>query len=95
MVEYLYNAIRATAGNEITISAVITNENNNITENCCLWLHDKDKDTMLAEINGIYNGEEWTFTIPAEVTKGLKGRYWYCIRHGDNSLCFKQPMYLA
>lgn len=36
----------------------------------------------------------WQFTIPAEATQGLSGRYWYDVRHGSDNLCFKQPLYL-
>ena len=97
MIEYLYDAIRAAAGNDLVISADITDEfDQPVTENCVLWLHDTDRETMIAEIKGNYSEEEgWTFTIPAEITKGLKGRYWYCVRHEGTSLCFKQPIYLV
>ena len=97
MIEYLYDAIRAHAGNDLVISAEITDVlNEPIVEKCVLWLHDKDKETMIAEIKGQYSEEEgWTFTIPAELTEGLEGRYWYCIRHEGTSLCFKQPIYLV
>jgi hypothetical protein len=96
MIEYLHDAIRATAGNNIAVTAVITDDNDEaITENCFLMLHDKDRKTIITEIRGNYENDEWTFIIPADKTKGLKGRYWYCIRHVNNSLCFKQPIYLV
>lgn len=97
MIEYLYNAIRALPGNDIVISAEVTNNADKlITEGCSLVFHDKDRDTMIAKIDGVYDeeSEEWTFTIPAELTKGLSGRYWYCIQHEGNSLCFREPIYL-
>ena len=96
MIEYLYTAIRAHAGNDIIIAADITDDNGaDITEGCTLVLHDKDKNTMIAEIDGSYSDGEWTFFIPAAITKGLDGRYWYCIRNNGNALCFKEPIYLV
>lgn len=93
-IEYLYDAIRATSGEDITICAVITDEDGtNITENCHVMLYD---DLMLlATINGVYDGKEWEFNIPGNVTSGKAGRFWYCICTNDNSLSFKQPLYLT
>ena len=93
MIEYLYDAIRATAGENIIIAAKITDENGeNITSNCHVTLYD---DLMLlATIDGVFDGKEWEFTIPADVTSGRAGRYWYCIYASNTSLCFKQPIYL-
>lgn len=96
MIEYLYDAIRAHAGNDITIAAVVTDdEGNNITEDCALVLHDKDRETMIAKFEGTYSEGEWLFLIPADITKGLDGRYWYCVMRKGNALCFKQPIYLV
>lgn len=94
MIEYLYDCIRATAGQEICICAQITDDDGTaITEGCGLMLHDDE--AMLIKVNGVCNGEEWSFIIPAEATAGLKGRHWYCICKGDASLCFKEPIYLV
>ena len=99
MIEYLYNCIRATAGQNITVDAKITDDSGEaLTQSCGFMLHDKNDDkTMLARVDGEYLSEEemWRFTVPAEVTKGLKGRYWYCICHEDQNVCFKQPIYLV
>ena len=94
MIEYLHNAIRATAGTSIAITAEITDSSGlPIEEDCELWLHDSD--SMLAEVPGTYLGEgEWTFQISPSITEGLCGRYWYCIRHSGDMLCFKEPIYL-
>lgn len=92
MVEYIFNTIRATAGEEITISADITdNSGEAITENCSFLLFD-DEEVLYTALG--FLDEYWSFTIPAEVTEGKNGRYWYCINHGDVSLCFKEPIYL-
>lgn len=93
MIEYLYNAIRATAGEQIIITAKITDEEgNNVTSNCFFRLYDNDN--LLTKIAGEYIGGIWQFTIPAEATANLNGRYWYCLCNGSNTFNFKQPMYL-
>lgn len=93
MIEYLYDAIRATAGLDIEIAAVITTEEGApIESGCSLMLASDDEVITMAQ--GVYNGEVWEFTIPASVTTGLSGRYWYCIYHNDETLCFRKPIYL-
>lgn len=96
MIEYLYDAIRATANTDTEITARITGDDGNaITSDCSLMLHN-DKEEMIATIKGKYNEEEqtWLFVIPKDTTKGCEcKRYWYCICHEDSNLCFKQPIY--
>jgi hypothetical protein len=95
LIEYLYNAIRATAGEEITIAAEITDINGiPILKGCHLNLYsDKER---LTTINGeLDEFGVWQFTIPAEVTANLTGRYWYCMcSENHNTFNFKQPLYL-
>lgn len=96
MIEYLYNCIRATAGQDISIAAEITDdEGAAIVDGCGIYLHDPDK-ALVAQFDGVYDEEnsQWIFTIPAATTEGLEGRYYYCIGHYNSSLCFKQPLYL-
>lgn len=98
MVEYLYDAIKTVAGQEAVINAVITDDNEqDITQGCMFILHDVDGHKVKAMIGGSYLGENgmWEFRIPASVTTGLSGRYWYCIQHNESNLCFKQPIYLV
>lgn len=91
-IEYLYDAIRATAGSDICICAeAFDEEGERITDNCTLVLNDGVSE--LARAEGVYEDEAWKFHIPAAATKGLNGRYWYCIRHNNNRLCFNQPIY--
>lgn len=92
-IEYLYDAIRATAGQEINICACLEEEDGTIvTSSCGLMLHDDEK--MIYKADGVLGDGEWLFTIPAEVTKGLKGRYWYCMCRNNSNICFKHPIYL-
>lgn len=97
MIEYLYDAIRAVAGQEIKVEAYITDENENlVTEDCTFVLHDKAGTKMLLAKNGEYDPifKVWQFVLAPEETKGLSGRYLYCIQHKNSNLCFKQPIYL-
>ena len=94
MVEFLYNAIKCIAGEDINIAAEITDSNGaDITQGCKLGLHN-DND-LITFVDGEYLDGEWNFIIPAEVTKGLHGRYWYYIKYNDSTLCFKKPIYLC
>ena len=60
---------------------------------CYFMLHDKDG-SMLYETLGECKENLWYFTIPAEITEGMIGRYWYCIGGMDGNLCFLKPFYL-
>ena len=95
MIEYLFNAIRAVAGQEFTIAAKIADESGAlITSGCALMLHLEDK---LVEVEGTYYEEEhiWQFTVSAKATEGYKGRFWYCFMENGKNLCFKEPIYLV
>ena len=95
MVEYLYNTIRAVSGEDITIYALITDDDEQvITTGCSLVLYNDEEE--LVSVDGIYLPEslQWEFTIPANATSGRDGRYWYSVQHNNKSLCFKQPIYL-
>lgn len=97
MIEYLYDAIRAVAGQEIKVVAYITDENENIiTEGCYFVLHDETGDKMLLKKEGQYSPEFnfWEFVLAPEDTAGMTGRHLYCIQYNDSNLCFKQPIYL-
>ena len=97
MVEYLHDAIRATAGTNIIIQARVLDEfGNQVKENVSLVIHDKEDTKMhLIEALGYDAGDALIFEIPAEITKEYKGRYWYCIKHEDEQMCFLQPIYFV
>ena len=94
MIEFLYNAIKCIAGEDINIAAEITDAMDNpITSGCSVVFIDKDFSTI-GEHDGVYSDGAWTFTIPAEVTKGMEGRYWYRIKLKDESLSCAAPIYM-
>ncbi len=96
MVEYLYNCIKATSGEDAEICAIIEDDSGTaVTEGCGLRLFSNNVETMLCRVEGVYSNGIWTFVFPAEVTKNLEGRYWYCFCQGDRTLCFKQPIYFV
>ena len=94
MIEYLHTAIRASAGENIAISAEVTDELGNIvTEDCALIIYLENNGILMIGgncIDGIF-----TFEVPGDMTKDLKGRYWYCVRHNGEPVCFKQPIYFV
>ncbi len=96
MVEYLHDAIKAAAGTDINILAIVKDEfGNEIKENVSLVIYDKESNRHLLHIDGVDAGESMLFQIPAELTKDFKGRHWYCIKHEDEQMCFLQPMYFV
>lgn len=95
MIEYLYNAIRATAGQEILIAATVTDDSGDVIKDGCrivLYIDD-----IMLTFAGSFNPSDnlWTFSIPAEATEGLIGRYEYCIQRNGANLCFKEPIYFV
>ena len=95
MVELLYNAIKAVAGEDINILADITDsEGKDITSGCSIVFLGKDY-SILGEYDCTYKNGEWTFNIPAAVTTDLKGRYWYSIKFDGGALSFAAPIYMG
>lgn len=97
MVEYLYDAVRGISGENIEIVAEITDtDGKNIESGCSLLVIDKDNTPLLNKnIDGIYLNETWTFTIPADITYYMDGRYWYRIQCKGESLSFDAPLYVG
>lgn len=93
--EYLYSALRATSGEDITINAIVTDEEGKaITEGCGLTIT-AENGNVIADVVGTFEGDSWLFTISAEATKGLTGRHYYRVTKGDASLCFPTPIYFV
>jgi hypothetical protein len=98
LIEYLYDTIRATAGETITLTAMVTDNDGVCVEDpCSIMIHDDNE--LLFMVDGTLFGDEvleekvWLFTIPSELTQDLNGRYWYCVCCGETRLCFKHPIY--
>jgi hypothetical protein len=95
MIEYLYDAIRVSAGDDATIAAVIKDAGGAyITDQCYLMIYDGD--TMLLNIGGVYKDDVWNFTIPSTFSATTKRghRYFYCVCDcNHNNICFRQPIY--
>ena len=94
MIEILYDVIRAVAGQKIEITISITEVDEPITENCFITIYSDEEEIITVPGEYLTELKMWQFTIPAEATQGLSGRYWYDVRHNDSNLCFKQPLYL-
>ena len=97
MIEYLYDAIKAVAGQEIKVNAYITDDEEKlINEDCYFVLYDPTGARVMAKVSGSFltDYQMWEFVLSAEMTEGCKGRFWYCISHNNANLNFKQPIYL-
>lgn len=94
MIEVLYDAIKAVAGQPIEITARVTDVEESVKDNCCFVLH---LDGNMVSVEGTYleDYDMWKFEIPASATVGYKGKHWYCIQHNGNNLCFMKPVYLT
>lgn len=92
-VEYLYNCIRATVGDDMTIEAEIADDNGDpITEECRFRLYGKDEQIINIS-EGLYTEGMWTFVVPIKDLP--KGQYLYSVCHKGINICFKQPLYLV
>ena len=94
MIEYLYDCIRATAGQDVAVTAIIEDASGApITDRCHIMLLDKNHNLIVMTDGTYLEDGQWQFTIPAKDTQGKYGRYWYKICTPDASLCFAQPLY--
>lgn len=95
MIEYVYNTIRATAGEDIAILAKVRDAYGDPIPAC--YFHLFDDEQMLTMIAGnALDDDTWEFIVPAAITKDRNGRHWYCIcDENHSSLCFKEAIYLV
>lgn len=92
MIEYIYDAIRVSSGTGFTIEAEVkTADNVLITDNVRLYISNGKK--VIAKVDGDFYDDIWHFNVSEEATAGLEGRYFYCIRKGNEPLCFREPIY--
>ena len=98
MVDYLYDVIKAVAGEELQIAAVITDENGaDVSEGCVLVLAFGQHAEPHAQFDGTFTasnkGGFWSFVVPAAATKGER-KLWYKVMKDGESLSFYRPLYL-
>lgn len=96
MIEYIDNAIKASAGEDLCIIAKASDAFGDALESCSFSLFDGDNKIFM--VYGLLNeSNHWEFHIPASATETLAHkRYTYCVCDADHvSLCFKSPFYLV
>lgn len=93
MVEYLHDLIRASAGEDIDILVKAADAYGDPIAGCAFSVFDDTR--KLFTITGIpVDDYVWQFRIPADATRGLHGKFKYCIcDHEESSLCFKEAIH--
>ncbi len=96
MIEYLYDAVRTSDGEDVTITATIReNDGTTITDGCALRIFDEDG-ALIDEVNGTYYTDvgRWAFkfTFPTHKTRA---RYFYTIAHNGEDINFKARIYVV
>jgi hypothetical protein len=96
MIEYLYDAIRATSGQDVPVYATFANDDGTFVSEGVVFMLHKPDGSHLVTVEGTCNMEtgQWTFNVPGEATKGHKGHYLYCFQQAGSNLCFLSPYYL-
>ena len=96
MIEYLYDAVRASDGEDMTITATIRdNDGTTITDGCALRIFDEDG-ALIEEVGGTYYTDcgrwEFKFNFP---THKARARYFYTIAHNGEEINFKARIYVV
>ena len=96
MIEYLYDAVRTSDGEDMTITATIRdNDGTTITDGCALRIFDEDG-ALIEEVGGTYYTDvgrwEFKFTFP---THKARARYFYTIAHNGEDMNFKARIYVV
>ncbi len=87
MIEYIYDIIMATSGEQV--AAKITDDAGAVVREQC-YFHLFQEGEMKVEVSGLLVDDVWYFAIPDIAP----GRYDYCFGTADKALCFKKPFYL-
>ena len=96
MIEYLYDAVRTSDGEDMTITATIRdNDGTTITDGCALRIFDEDG-ALIEEVGGTYYTDvgrwEFKFAFP---THKARARYFYTIAHNGEDINFKARIYVV
>ena len=96
MIEYLYDAVRTSDGEDMTITATIRdNDGTTITDGCALRIFDEGG-ALIEEVDGTYYTDvgKWAFkfTFP---THKARARYFYTIAHNGEDMNFKARIYVV
>lgn len=96
MIEYLYDAVRTSDGEDMAITATIRdNDGTTITDGCALRIFDEDG-ALIEEVGGTYYTDvgiwEFKFTFP---THKARARYFYTIAHNGEDINFKARIYVV
>lgn len=90
MVEYIYDVIRVSAGDDVVINADIYNEMGSST----LEVLDDDNNVLISVVGEQQEEELVTFTIAGAETAQMDGRYWYIVKDAREKLIFRKPIYV-
>ena len=96
MIEYLYDAVRTSDGEDVTITAAIReNDGTTITDGCALRIFDEGG-TLIEEVGGTYytDAERWEFKFTFPTDK-VRARYFYTIAHNGEDINFKARIYVV
>ena len=96
MIEYLYDAVRTSDGEDMTITATIReNDGATITDGCSLRIFDEGG-ALIEEVDGTYyaDAEKWEFRF-AFSTHKARARYFYTIAHNGKDINFKTRIYVV
>ena len=96
MIEYLYDAVRTSDGEDMKITATIRDtDGTTITDGCALRIFDEGG-ALIEEVDGTYYTDvgKWAFkfTFP---THKARARYFYTIAHNGEDMNFKARIYLV
>ena len=95
-VEYIDSIIKVSGGANALIGAnIVDTSGNQVSEKSHLMLF-YPQDELQATVNGtIADDGVHEYLVPASLTEGVKGKWWYCVCVNNEPICFKQPFYIV
>ena len=96
-VEYIDSIIKITGGANALIGAeIVDTSGNRVTDVRSHLMLYHPQDELVATVHGtVADDGIHEYLVPAELTKGVVAKWWYCICINNEPLCFKQPFYIA